>query len=147
MPARPSQRAVRNQLAFLNGETDIEQPVKRGRQKEGLTNDVIAEWLALHPELVLGRNKRRLATPPGMNKPIMLGLLLEHSSDWIGYQSVLVTPSMVGRCIAQFVAIEAKSKDGVLSTGQENFLNAVKDAGGKAGVARNAEDCETILRA
>ena len=60
---RISQRAVRNQLAFLNGETQMEATVKRGRQKEGLTNDAIGEWRALHPELVLGRNKREFKWP------------------------------------------------------------------------------------
>lgn len=138
---------MRNTLAFLNGDTQLEQPVKRGRQKEGLTNDAIAEWAALKPGLLLGRNKRRLATPPGMHAPIMLGWLIDHSADWVGYRSVLVTPDLVGKRIAQFVAIEAKRPvGGVVSDGQEKFLNAVIDAGGIAGVARNAEEAEALLR-
>jgi hypothetical protein len=143
---RPSQRAVSNHLAFLNGETEMLAPQARGRQKEGLTNDAISEWRALHPELVLGRNKRRLATPPGMNKPILLGLLIDGSSDWIGYRTLTITPGMVGQRIAQFVAIESKSEYGVLSGEQEVFLNALKDAGGIGGVARSAEDAEELLR-
>ena len=145
-PKRPSQLAVRNARAFYAGETVMEQSVKRGRQKEGLTNDAIAQWLKLHPELVLGRNKRRLATPPGMKAPIMLGWLVDGSSDWIGYRTVIITPSMVGKRIAQFVAIEAKRADGgVVHPQQEQFLNALKDAGGCCGVAHDAEQAEEIV--
>ena len=142
----PSQRAIRNQLAFAAGSTEMEVAVKRGPQAEGLTNKAIAKWAPLHKELVLGRNKRRLATPPGMSAPIMLGWLVDGSSDWIGYRSVLITPGMVNKRIAQFVAVEAKSADGVLSGDQEAFLNALKDAGGCCGVARSAQDAEDILR-
>jgi hypothetical protein len=145
-PARPSQLRIRNQLAFAAGETVMEQSVKRGRQPEGLVNDAIAEWTALHPEMVLGRNKRRLATPPGMRAPIMLGWLVEGSADWIGYRSITITPEMVGKRIALFLAIEAKRPNGgVLSKEQEQFLNALKDAGGCCGVATCAETAESIL--
>jgi hypothetical protein len=145
-PQAPSRREVRNQLEWLSGGTQMEAPKKRGRQPEGITNDAIAEWRHLHPELLLERNKRRLATPPGMKAPIELGWLCEGSADWIGYRSVVITPGMVGQRIAQFVAIEAKRADGgVVSKEQEAFLNALKDAGGVAGVARNAEDAEELL--
>lgn len=147
MPSRPSQRAVRNQLAFMSGSTKLEPTVKRGRQAEGLTNDAIGEWRRLHPELALHRNKRRLATPVGGHQPIMLGWGEDGAADWIGYRALTITPGMVGQRIAQFVAIEAKRADGgVVSADQETFLNAVKDAGGVAGVARNAQDAEDLLR-
>jgi hypothetical protein len=147
MPSRPSQRAVRNQLAFMAGSAALEAPVKRGRQPEGLTNDAIGEWRHLHPELALHRNKRRLATPVGGHQPIMLGWGEDGAADWIGYRTITITPGMVGQRLAQFVAIEAKrAEGGVVSGAQEDFLNAVKDAGGVAGVARNAEDAEGLLR-
>jgi hypothetical protein len=146
-PKRPSQKAVRNLLGFFGGKTEMEPSVKRGRQQEGLTNDAISEWRSLHPELVLHRNKRRLATPVGHNQPIMLGWGEDGAPDWIGYRSVLITPGMVNTRIAQFVGIEAKRADGgVVSDAQEKFLNALKDAGGVAGVARNADDAEELLR-
>ncbi len=40
--------------------------------------------------------------------------------------------------------IEAKSADGVVSDDQEKFLNALKDAGGVAGVAHSFEEAEEI---
>lgn len=143
---RLSQRDIRNHLRFLAGETDMEQSVKRGRQKEGLTNDAIAEWRKLHPNLLLERNKRRLATPPGMSQPIMLGWMAEGSPDWVGYLSVTITPAMLNRRVAIFCGIEAKRADGgVVSGEQEAFINAASDAGAIAGVARNAEDAEAVL--
>lgn len=146
-PPRVPLYRIANQLTWMAGGTAITQRKPRGRQKEGLTNDAIAEWLKLRPELVMGRNKRRLATPPGMSKPIMLGWLVDGSSDWIGYRTVIITPGMVGQRIAQFVAIEAKRADGgVVSREQEGFLNALKDAGGCCGVAHDAEEAEEIVR-
>jgi len=59
------------------------------------------------------------------------------SSDLIGWRPVTITPDMVGRTIAQFVALEAKS-DGYKTVTEEQgaFLAAVARAGGYAAVAR-----------
>jgi hypothetical protein len=122
--------------------------VKRGKQPEGETNKAIAKWRSLKPDLLLERNKRRLATPPGMAAPIMLGWMADGSPDWIGYHTTVVTPSMVGMRVAIFVGLEAKRPDGTgkLSKDQEQFLNNLSDAGGIAGVVTNAEDAEAAYR-
>lgn len=134
--------------AFYAGEAPSEAgmrpTVKRGPQPEGDVNKEIAAWRNTKKGLVLERNKRRLATPVGYDKPIMLGWLVDGSADWIGYRPLTITADMVGKTVAQFVAIEAKSKDGVLKDEQEKFLNAVKDAGGVAGVARSFEEAEAV---
>lgn len=146
-PKRPTQRDVDNALTFMAGGTQMRQSVKRGPQPEGKTNEAVAEWAALHPELFIGRNKRRLATPPGMKQPIMLGWLIDGSSDWIGWRRVTITPGMVGATIAQFVALESKRADGgVVSDEQELFLNRLKDDGGVAAVVRSADDAERALK-
>lgn len=146
MPSRPSKRAIANHLEFLAGGTDMKAPVQRGPQAEGDTNKVIATWRHLHPRLYLERNKRRLATPVGYHQPIMLGWLADGSPDWLGWESVEITPSMVGKRVAVFVGIEAKrASGGTLQDNQERFLNTLKDAGGISGVARDAEDAERIL--
>ena len=143
---RPSLKAVRNQLAWMGGATKLEPKRKTGRQQESLVNDAIAEWLPLKPALMLGRNKRRVATPPGMSQPIMLGWLIEGSSDWIGYMATTITPSMVGKRIAVFTALESKRPDGgVVSKEQEGFLNALSDAGGICGVVRSVDDAQAVL--
>jgi hypothetical protein len=146
---RTSQRANRVQTAFYAGvPADAKDlaPTRRGPQPEGSVNKEIAAWRNTKPGLVLERNKRRLATPVGYHSPIMLGWLVDGSSDWVGYRSVVITPDMVGKKLAQFVAIEAKSKDGVLKDEQEKFLNALKDAGGCCGVARSFEEAEALWR-
>ena len=45
----------------------------------------------------------------------------------------------------RFIAIEVKSKRGVLSKEQEQFINAVRNAGGIAGVARSAKEAIELL--
>jgi hypothetical protein len=71
--------------------------------------------------------------------------LCSGSSDLIGWKSVVITPEMVGKRVAVFTAIEVKSKNGVVSIGQNMFLKVVREAGGLAGVARSMEDAEGIV--
>lgn len=58
------------------------------------------------------------------------------SSDLIGWQSVDITPEMVGRKVAVFTAVEVKGPRGRLEKAQANFLRRVKEAGGVAMIAR-----------
>lgn len=74
-------------------------------------------------------------------RPLHAGLC-EGSSDLIGWQSVVVTPAMVGSRLAVFVAIEGKSATGRASPQQKRFLQAVGQAGGVASVARSVVDAE-----
>ena len=50
--------------------------------------------------------------------------------DRIGWHSVEVTPDMVGKCVAIFTNIEAKTLDDKIKPGQLKFHNQVLDAGG-----------------
>jgi hypothetical protein len=143
-PTRPSQRDVRNTLEWLSGGTEMEQSVKRGRQPEGFVNDEIAAWRNRQPNLLLERNKRRIATPPGMSEPIMLGWLADGSGDWLGHESVEITAAMVGKRVAVAFYVETKTKDGVLSDAQKTFIKNAIEAGAIAGVARSRADCDEI---
>lgn len=67
------------------------------------------------------------------------------SSDLIGFSSKIVTQDMVGKKIAIFTAIEVKTKKGRSSKDQMNFISAVKNFGGIAGVARSKEDLKELL--
>ncbi len=73
--------------------------------------------------------------------------LIQASSDLIGWQSIFITPDMVGEKIARFIAIETKSETGKPTADQLHFLTMVKIAGGAAGVARSVEDAVKILEA
>ena len=67
------------------------------------------------------------------------------TSDLIGWQSVTVTPGMVGRTIAQFVSVEGKSETGRVTPEQTAFIATVRTAGGLAGVFRSTDDVRRIL--
>jgi len=65
------------------------------------------------------------------------------SSDLIGWQTVRITPDMVGMRVAVFASVEVKSKSyRTLSADQKAWLKAVKKAGGIAHVVREMEDGE-----
>ena len=68
------------------------------------------------------------------------------SADTIGWRTITVTPEMVGRTIAQFVAIETKGPKGRTSPEQANFLARVQEAGGIAAVVRAPEEIDPLLQ-
>lgn len=68
------------------------------------------------------------------------------SSDLIGWRTVTITPDMVGRRIAQFVAVEIKAPGTATTEEQRAFVATVRAAGGCAGIARTAEQVEALLR-
>ena len=71
--------------------------------------------------------------------------LCKGSSDLIGLRSVVVTPEMVGQRIAQFVALEVKTAQGVVSPEQQAFLRLVQELGGVASVCRSIEQAQAVL--
>lgn len=66
------------------------------------------------------------------------------SSDLIGWRSMVITPEMVGRTIAVFLALEVKTPTGKPTPEQENFIQAVRRAGGLAGVVRSTDEAVGI---
>lgn len=68
------------------------------------------------------------------------------SCDRIGYKTITVTPEMVGQKIAIFIGIEIKTGTGQLKDNQRAFIDAVKAAGGRAGVARCIGQARDILK-
>lgn len=100
--------------------------------------------------LALGSDRVRLfnnpvghaVRPDGSH--ISYGLCLG-SSDLIGWRTVEVTPDMVGRRVAVFVACEVKGPMGRVSREQEMFLSAVRLAGGIGAVARSAETAADLI--
>jgi len=63
--------------------------------------------------------------------------LCNGSSDLIGWVPTVITPDMVGKKVAVFLAIEVKTATGKRAEEQKHFLATVAAAGGIAGVARS----------
>ena len=78
-------------------------------------------------------------------KPFRYGLQ-KGVSDILGYQHIIITPDMVGREIAVFLAIEVKNPDGGKpSPEQINFIRTVERFGGISGFARSVEEAVKII--
>ena len=71
--------------------------------------------------------------------------LCKGSSDLIGLRSLEITPELVGLRLAQFVALEIKTAQGVLRPEQQAFLRLVQQLGGVAAVCRSVEEAEQLL--
>lgn len=150
-PSRPSLREVRNELAVMAAMRDgtvpeLEQPKPRAKQRapEREVMDAVRAWSRTRPDVTLWRNNvGAVEWRPG--KWLRYGLCTG-SADYIGLKSVVITPEMVGQRVAIFTAIEAKAENGIVSPEQRAFLEAVRKAGGKAGIAQSAEDAEALLR-
>lgn len=62
-------------------------------------------------------------------------------SDYNGWHSMTITPDMVGRRVAVYVAVEGKAGDaGRLSAEQARHLEIVREAGGIGLVVRSPDD-------
>jgi len=77
---------------------------------------------------------------------IKYGVCNPGGSDLIGWTSVTVTPDMVGTTVALFTAVEVKTPTGRVTPAQQNFIDQVNKAGGRAGVARSSEDAQLLLK-
>lgn len=66
-------------------------------------------------------------------------------SDLGGWVPVDITAAMVGTTVAVYAQVEVKTNSGRASADQARWIDAVKSAGGKAGIARNDDDLHSIL--
>jgi len=77
-------------------------------------------------------------------RPTTFGLCVG-GSDLVGWRTTQITPDMLGRTVAVFSAIEVKEGTRRARANQRSFLDAVRDAGGNAGIARAIDDAAAIL--
>lgn len=106
--------------------------VRLFRQNVGMA--WIGDWTRLRDGSVLIRNPR----------PLHAGLV-KGSGDLIGWTSIEITPEMVGRRVAVFTSLEGKEGSGRANEAQRNWLQAVNDAGGIAGIVRSEEDARALI--
>jgi len=71
--------------------------------------------------------------------------LCKGSSDLIGWKTVQINETMIGKTVAVFVAIECKREGGVYTPEQITFLNNVGRAGGIAIKFSKESDLEEQL--
>lgn len=76
-------------------------------------------------------------------RPLHAGIKGQY--DMTGWRSVTITADMVGQTIAQHVEIEAKSGEARETKEQRTWGEAVRAAGGRAGVARTVGDIDRLL--
>ena len=67
------------------------------------------------------------------------------SGDLIGYHSLVVTPDLLGRRLAIFSSVEVKTETGRPTEQQVHWAEAVRAAGGFAGIARSPEQARLIV--
>ena len=71
--------------------------------------------------------------------------LCKGSADLVGWQSVTITPEMVGQQVAVFLSVEVKGERTRVTPEQQNWAAFVKKCGGKAVIARSLEQAQQIL--
>lgn len=82
----------------------------------------------------------RAVSPTGVTYYVPTGLC-PGSADRIGFQTVKITPDMVGRYIAQIVSIEGKDTEkSSLRPGQAQWRDIVNEFGGAAMITHQPEE-------
>ncbi len=66
--------------------------------------------------------------------------------DLFGFQTIEVTPEMVGRKLAVFAFLEVKKPGGRTNKAQEKMHAFLHEAGAVGGIARSAEEAVTLLQ-
>lgn len=77
-------------------------------------------------------------------RPVRFGLCVG-SSDLIGWTTNTITNEMVGSQVAVFTAIEAKTGKLTATDEQRQFVQAVNQAGGYAGVVRTVSEAVEVI--
>lgn len=77
---------------------------------------------------------------------IKYGVCNPGGSDLIGWTPIQVTQDMVGKTVAVFTAVEVKTPKGKVTDAQQNFIDQVNKAGGRAGVVRSPDDAQLLLK-
>ena len=99
-----------------------------------------AEFMA-----VLLRNNRGMFLTIDGKRKVRAGLDAPGSSDGIGWCSKIITPDMVGKRVAVFLAVEAKHESRI-SPAQQHFIDEVNRAGGIGLIAYSPDDVLKALK-
>ena len=101
----------------------------------------------LSPTTVLFRNNQGVAKHVAKDGKIYFVKygVAPGGADYLGWSKVVITPEMVGKTVAIFTAIETKQdgKKGIKE--QIDFINAVLENGGYAGIATDIQSARKIV--
>lgn len=117
------------------------------KEETEITHAIISE--AYKSDCFLSKNVRGLFTrwkKGDRGQPIRAGWGENGASDLIGFMPVTITPEMVGKTVAVFVAVEVKTEAGIVSDEQSAFLEIVKKKGGISGVLRDISGLKNLLQ-
>ena len=90
------------------------------------------------------RNNQGIAKYPD-GATVKYGLCNPGGSDLVGFFPLKITSDMVGQTIAAFLAVEVKTPTGRATEAQLHFIEAVRSAGGIAGVVRGEEEALRLI--
>jgi hypothetical protein len=100
--------------------------------------------LGTNPDARIFRNQVGSLPDPRTGRLVTFGLA-RGSADLIGWRTVTITQAMVGTRLAVFTSIEVKTATGGLRPEQQQWIHAVTQAGGIAGIARSVTDAQALL--
>jgi len=100
--------------------------------------------LGTNPDVRAFRNQCGALPDPRTGRLVTFGLA-RGSADLIGWRTVTITQAMVGTRLAVFLSIEVKTATGRLRPEQQQWIHAVTQAGGLAGIARSVTDAQALL--
>lgn len=123
------QTDIRLELGMLPNVAMFLNPVGNGVTGSKIVNISKPGPVMLQPGDIVIRKGRRVSF--GLSKG---------SSDLIGWRTVIITADMVGKPFAQFTGLEVKTAKGRPSDEQVSFMDALRAAGGCAGIVRSAKD-------
>lgn len=109
---------------------------------EAAVNRAIAMVVGGHQFVKLYRNNRGVAFQG--EHTVRYGVGPNGYPDWVGYRTLTVTPDMVGKNFAQFLAIEAKQPKRKADDHQQKVIDTIVADGGVAGVATSADEARAI---
>lgn len=95
----------------------------------------VADLNKLRPLLANGVRIKALVSA----RPLHAGLCAG-SPDLVGWSSVVVDEQMIGQKLAVFTGIEIKAAKGKAREQQKKFLDVMREAGAKGGIARSVEE-------
>ena len=124
----------------MGNEQNVQKLIMLAASKAGakvFRNNVAMAWVGVSRRLSDG--SMHIQNP----RPLEAGLCVG-SSDLIGWKSVTITPDMIGKTLAVFVAIEVKAGTKP-SPEQLTFIENVRRAGGIAGIARSPEEAVALI--